>query len=237
MYNTRSNRPKFLIGDYFLSFFTLDKVANPWTLLTSYSTSFMPCEAARCWSTWKLRATGTSRWPTGRANRVPCTRSCSAGGKTRRRLLDTIANSPIRFETIFANSCQINWLKRNALEARVQHTFFSLTWEILRPVRCAWTRGIFSATASTRDSRSRGSRASSRSDRAAQAAPSSWNGETRTPSAWATWGCAPVGVRLEIGNFVLNIILQSLPVKRNVMISLDVPGGFEIGIDAEISCS
>lgn len=81
-------------------FFTSDKVANPWTPLTNYSTSSTPCEAARSWSTWKPRAMDISRWPTGRASRVPCTRSCSAGGRTRRRLLDTIANSLTRFETL-----------------------------------------------------------------------------------------------------------------------------------------
>lgn len=52
---------------------------------------------------------------------------------------------------------------RSKLSARdirdVLTRLFALTWEILRPVRCAWTRRIFSATASTRGSRSHGSTA------------------------------------------------------------------------------
>jgi len=85
---------------------------------------------------------------------------------------------PDKVRNDFVNSCQINLsVKRNG----VFNVRYAFTWEILRPVRFAWTRRIFSPIASTRGSRSRGSRASSRSDQAVQAAPSSWNGETRIP--------------------------------------------------------
>jgi len=94
---------------------------------------------------------------------------------------------------------------------------FALTCEILRPARCVWIRQICSASASTRDSRLRGSTVSSRSDQAVRTVPSSWNGETQIPLAWATWGCAPVGARPGTGNFILNIIPWSLAVKENVM--------------------